>query len=158
MTKICSFRSLKQGIYVLALQAQFSHPCSIHLIPREIRVHETCRSCTSLKYAVFFYVVCFEKQLVYNRTDQTALGTHGASYRPIQGEARSQNITRADVALSAQERKANAVASSNAPQGRCGSLLQKNASLSKRTTTPPAEHEAANERIDVTCIIRNNLP
>jgi len=71
----------------------------------------------------------------------------------IHKEASSQNITRADAALNVQQRNANAAATSNLPQGSCGSLLQKYASLSKSTTTPAAEHAAANERIAVTCII-----
>ncbi|KAL5220057.1 hypothetical protein ABZP36_024770 [Zizania latifolia] len=74
-------------------------------------------------------------------------------YRCIHNEARSQNITRADVALHAQERKANAVASSNLPQRSRGSLLQAYISLSKKTATPAAEHAAANDRIAVTCIM-----
>jgi len=73
-------------------------------------------------------------------------------YKVIHSEARSQNITRADAALHAQERNANAVATSNFPQGSWGSLLQKYTSLSKSTTTAPAEHAAANERIAATCI------
>uniref|UniRef100_M8D406 Uncharacterized protein n=1 Tax=Aegilops tauschii TaxID=37682 RepID=M8D406_AEGTA len=110
----------------------------------------------SLELAVYCYVVCLKHQLVYNQTGPNNARYRQSSYKSNQDEARSQNITRADVALSAQERNANAVASSNVPHGRCGSLLQKYASLSKRTTTPPAEHEAANDRIDVTCIIEND--
>jgi hypothetical protein len=73
-------------------------------------------------------------------------------YTQIQDEASSQNMITADVALSAQARKANVVASSYLPQGSWGYLLQKTESSLNRITTPPAEHDAANDRIAVTCM------
>jgi hypothetical protein len=86
------------------------------------------------------------------RTEKRALYTSlGRDYTQIQDEASSQNMIMADVALSAQARKANAVASSYLPQGSWGYLLQKSESLN-RITTPPAEHDAANDRIAVTCM------
>jgi len=59
-------------------------------------------------------------------------------------------MIKADVALNAQDTKANAVASSYFPQGRWVYLLQKNTSFSNRITTPADELAAANDRIAVT--------
>lgn len=73
-------------------------------------------------------------------------------YTQIQDEASNQNMIMADVALSAHARKANAVVSSYLPQGSWGYLLQKSRSLLKKITAPPAEHDAANDRIAVTCM------
>jgi hypothetical protein len=96
-------------------------------------------------------VVCLKNELIYKEALQTEL------YKVIHSEARIQNITRADAALHAQERNANAVATSKFPQGSWGFLLQKYTSLLKSTTTPPAEHAAANERIAATCIEQSIL-
>lgn len=97
---------------------------------------------------------CLQKLVRIQRRDQTEGSYRQKLYKFIHNEARSQNITRADVALNAQERKAHAMASSNLPQGSWG-FLQAYMSLSKRTTTPAAEHDAANDRIAVTCIMYN---
>jgi hypothetical protein len=72
-------------------------------------------------------------------------------YNTDHNEARSQNMIRDEAAINAQERKASAVDSSNKPQGNPGTLLQKFTSFSNNTTTPAAEHAAANDRIAVTC-------
>lgn len=81
-------------------------------------------------------------------------------YSTNHNEARSQNMTRDEAAVNVQERKANAVDSWNIPQGNPGNLLQKFTSFSNNTTTPAAEHAAANDRIAVTCkqitLIRNS--
>lgn len=92
-------------------------------------------------------MVCSKNELIYKESITDSL--HKVVNHK---EASSQNITRADAALNVQQRNANAAAISNLPQGSWGSLLQKYASLSKSTTTPAAEHAAANERIAVTCI------
>lgn len=67
-----------------------------------------------------------------------------------QTEARSQNITTDDMAISSHVRKASTMESSYLLHVVGGNDRQKSTSLAKRTCTPAEEHAAASDRVAVT--------
>lgn len=69
--------------------------------------------------------------------------------------AKIQNITWEDMAVRNQVTKARAMESSYLPHGICEWTLQKSKSLAYKTATPADEHEAASDKVAVTCILYN---
>lgn len=127
-------------------------------IPFTVKFQRLILWVVSCGFSICPYITFLTNKL--KKTKENTILQNTQMYNTNHNEARSQNMIRDEAAINVQERKANAVDSSNMPQGNPGTLLQKFTSFSNNTTTPAAEHAAANDRIAVTCkhntLIRNS--